>query len=191
MPSSVHRGDTATLHRFLYVLRRAGSYPASEETVRLSPRQRLIKQLPEVSVRGARPDTGNGGQQCRFHQSVPLRTISKRAVKSFSIACSGRNQLRSASGSQTQSWACAAIRYCASVFSSLSATPRKDQDRSGRLCAHRCTLVICDVAQVSVRLQCCKKYWIAVTDGVPSEDAITRFCFCWPGWVCVLVKSSH
>jgi hypothetical protein len=31
-----------------------------------------------------------------------------------------------------------------------------------------------------------KECWIAVTDGLPSEDAITRFCFCWPDWACVM-----
>jgi len=82
--------------------------------------------LPAVPVRRARPDTSNGGQQCTFHQSVPLRKVPKRAVKSFSIACSGCNQLCPASGSQTQSWVCAATGHSPPVFSSLSVTPRKN-----------------------------------------------------------------
>jgi site-specific recombinase XerD len=40
-PSSVRRGDTATLHRFLYVLRQQGVVPPPKKTP-LSPRQRLI-----------------------------------------------------------------------------------------------------------------------------------------------------
>jgi hypothetical protein len=79
------------------------------------------QQLPTVSVGRARPDTGNGGQQCRLHQSVPLRQIPKRAVKSCPIAGFGRDLLRPASGSQTQSWACAATGHGSPVFSSLSA----------------------------------------------------------------------
>jgi hypothetical protein len=40
-PSSVRRGDTATLHRFLYALRQQGVVPPPKKTP-LSPRQRLI-----------------------------------------------------------------------------------------------------------------------------------------------------
>jgi hypothetical protein len=81
-PSSERRGNTATLHRFLYVLRQQGVVPPPKKTP-LSPRQRLINNYQMYLL--ARPDTGNSGQQCRFHQSVPLRKIPKRAVKSSQL----------------------------------------------------------------------------------------------------------
>src|SRR6202035_5534152 len=93
------------------------------------------------------------GQLCRFYRSVPVGEIAEDSLQLFSISCSRCNGIRASAGSQTQSWACVAARDRASVFSSVSITPRKNQDRSGHLCACSCALVIFDFAQVSPRRQ--------------------------------------
>jgi len=126
---------------------RTGSYSATEETASVFP-VKTHYEFRTIPVRRTRPDTGNHSQLCALHRSVPLCTIPTDSHQPFSTSCSGCDGLRSAPGSQTQSGACAVARNRPSVFSSLSATPRKSCDGSGRLCAHRCPLVICDLAQV-------------------------------------------
>jgi hypothetical protein len=92
-PSSVRRGDTATLHRFLYVLRQQGVVPPPKKTP-LSPRQRLIIAFlgSFLSADDTAGDTDSGSsaspaqEQTRLQQRTSATTPGSEPI--FQTACS-------------------------------------------------------------------------------------------------------